>query len=95
MNVQTHLSLLGKHVRDKVTGAAGIAESVCFDLYGCIQVSINGGFDKEGKRKDSYWFDVSRLTVEDDNPVMDPPNFAFGAVAEGNHGCAVHPTQRA
>ena len=33
----TDLELLGLQVRDKVTGFAGVCESVSYDLYGCIQ----------------------------------------------------------
>lgn len=87
-NVQKHLSLLGKKVTDKISGATGVVDSVCFDLYGCIQGSINIGVDKDGNRRDSLWMDVSRMQVVDEAPVMSPPDWEFGDVAEGKHGPA-------
>jgi hypothetical protein len=39
--IEQHLTILGKPVRDRVTKMSGIATSVCFDLYGCIQVCVN------------------------------------------------------
>lgn len=90
--VQEHLQLLGQKVKDMVTGHEGIVNSVCFDLYGCIQASLDQGFDKEGKRKDAFWFDVCRLKVLDKKPVIERPNFVEGYVAEGRSGAAEKPS---
>lgn len=92
MNIQEHLKLLGMRVEDKVTGATGVVTSVGFDLYGCVQAVVNPGLDKDGKQKDSHWFDIARLNVIDVSPVMDRPNFEFGYVAEGKKGPAEKPT---
>ncbi len=89
--VQKHLSILGMRVRDHVTKAEGIATSVSFDLYGCIQVALNPGLDKDGKHRDSYWMDIARLEVIGKKPVMDPPSFVEGQTAEGKHGPAEKP----
>ena len=43
--VQKHFKVLGYRVKDKVTGYTGVATSVCFDLYGCVQVTVNPGLD--------------------------------------------------
>ena len=95
INVMKHLNLLGLGVRDKVTGFQGICTSVCFDLYDCIQALVNPGLNKEGAVQESIWFDVKRLYSITSNPVMYPPNFEFGAIAEGKHGAAEKPsTQR-
>lgn len=91
IHIQKHLSLLGKRVRDKVTGKEGVVASVGFDLYGCIQAIVNPGMEKDGKLGDSIWFDVSRLEIKSDIPVMDPPNYIFGPVAEGLKGPAEKP----
>lgn len=91
MKIKEHLNLLGFRVEDKVTKFQGIVASISFDLYGCIQATVNPGMDKEGKPKDSHWFDVNRLTVISKKPVMDPPNFDFGPQAEGNQGAAEKP----
>lgn len=92
-NVKKHLALLGKKVIDKVTEFSGVAESVCFDLYGCIQVCVCPVKGEDGKLKDSHWFDASRLIVDSDTPVMPPPNLDYGAVAEGLHGPAHKPSK--
>lgn len=89
--VKKHLSMLGMEVEDKVTGFSGVVASICFDLYGCIQAVVNPGMDKDGKLMEQHWFDVSRLTVIGDNPVMDRPNFEYGVQAEGNQGAAEKP----
>lgn len=91
MNVKKHLDILGLRVRDKVSGLKGVASSVCFDLYGCIQVAINPGIDKSGKIQDSNWFDVMRIEVLSPKPVMERPNFEYGPVAEGRQGSAEKP----
>ena len=54
MNIKSHLSILGKPVKDKVTGMKGIVSSVSFDLYGCIQVIVNPGLGKTASRKISF-----------------------------------------
>lgn len=73
--VNKHLELLGKMVKDRVTGFAGIAESIGFDLYGCVQVVIKPQMGKDGDLKDGRWFDVSRVEVVDHKPVMELPKW--------------------
>ena len=75
----------------EVTGFKGVVASVSFDLYGCVQASVNPGADKDGKLMEQYWFDVARLTIIATNPVMVRPNFEFGVQAEGKHGVAEKP----
>lgn len=91
INIEKHMGLLGLRVRDKVTGFHGVVSSVCFDLYGCIQASVNPGMGSDGNLMDSHWFDVNRLAVESPEPVMEVPDFHYGAVAEGRHGPAEKP----
>lgn len=87
-NVRKHLELLGKKVEDKVTGATGIVDSISFDLYGCIQAGVNEGLKKDGEHIGCKWFDVSRLTIKNQKPVMQVPDFEYGLVAEGGKGPA-------
>lgn len=89
--VKKHLALLGFRVKDKVTGSSGVVSSVGFDLYGCIQAIVNPGLDKDGKPGEQQWFDINRLEVISSTPVMAPPNFDFGPVAEGLKGPAEKP----
>lgn len=91
MEIKKHLNLLGLKVEDKVTGFKGVVSSVCFDLYGCIQAVVNPGLDKDGKLGDQKIFDVGRLNILSEAPVMDRPNFDFGIEAEGKKGPAEKP----
>lgn len=99
LNVQKHLALLGLRVEDRITGFKGVAVSVGFDLYGCVQAIVNPGMGPEGKLGESVWFDVARLKVMDPEPVMPVPDFTFdrespegkAAVAEGRKGPAERP----
>ena len=72
------LKLLGLKVRDRVTGLSGVCESVCYDLYGCIQAAVRPNANNEkGEVPDGRWFDVSRLDVLDSAPVMEIPGGRF------------------
>lgn len=83
--------MLGLKVEDKVTGFRGVVASVGFDLYGCIQAIVNPGLGADGKLMDQQWFDIARLKVLDDVPVMQRPDFEFGRQAEGLQGAAEKP----
>jgi hypothetical protein len=91
--IREHFSILGKKVEDLVTGRAGVATGISFDLYGCVQVVLNPGLDKEDKPHETHWYDIARLRVVDDVTVMDPPDF-FGdsAAAAGEKGPAEKPS---
>ncbi len=86
-----HLELLGFRVKDRVTGFEGVVSSVCFDLYGCIQAVVNPGLDKDGKPRDSHYFDIGRLEATSDDPVMQAPDFENINVAAGQKGPAEKP----
>lgn len=77
MNVQKHIELLGLEVKDRVTGFRGIVTSVSFDLYGCLQAVVNPAIEKTGRLADQHWFDVTRLKVLSQKPVMEVPNFEY------------------
>lgn len=91
--ITVYLSLLGKRVRDKVTRFEGVVSSVCFDLYGCVQVAITPGLnDKDGKLGDGHWFDWKRVEVLDPTPVMPVPDYSKGPGSE--IGAAEKPAPR-
>ncbi len=92
MKIQKHMELLGMKVRDKVTGFRGVVSSVTFDLYGCIQALVTPEAGKAGKQEDSRWFDVQRLTVTSQAPVMALPDYEYGYPAEGRKGPAEKPS---
>lgn len=91
LSLKKHLDLLGLPVQDRVTGLKGVVASISFDLYGCIQAIVNPGMDKDEKLRDQHWFDVSRLEVLSQTPVMTPPQFDFGPVADGLKGPSEKP----
>jgi hypothetical protein len=92
-NVNHHLDLLGRRATDRVTGFRGVVSSVSHDLYGCVQAVLSPPVDKDGKKMDGAWFDISRLSVDHDDepPVMDRPDWNVGLVADGKHGPAEKP----
>jgi len=93
---EKHIELLGCKAKDKITGLEGVIDSVCFDLYGCIQASIKPTkLDDAGKIRDGYWVDVTRLNIKTNTRVMEVPNFYEGYVAEGKKGPADKPASRA
>ena len=94
VSVKKHINILGKKVEDRVTGYEGIVTSISFDLYGCIQALVNPGMNKDEKLAHQTWFDVGRLKITNDQPVMDVPDFEYGTVAEGKKGPAVKPPQK-
>jgi hypothetical protein len=61
-DLQEYFSWLGYNCRDKVTGFEGVVDSVSFDLYGCVQVSLLP--QQTHGNKDwvpGHWFDVKRV----------------------------------
>ncbi len=74
--MKQYLAILGHEVTDKVSGFTGIATTVGFDLYGCVQVIVSRvGFNDKGERFPAEWFDHKRLTITDKPLVMDQPTF--------------------
>ena len=92
-NITKHLQLLGMRVEDVVTGFRGVVANVGFDLYGCIQAVVNPGVDADGSLRDSQWFDVNRLRVVSETPVLKPPSFQWTeqVIAEGRKGAGEKP----
>ena len=80
MQVKGFFAVLGHEVKDRVTGFCGVADSVCFDLYGCVMVSITPKHDmKIDKEKlQGRWFDHKRLEKIGKKAVMECPDFRFG-----------------
>lgn len=74
-----YLELLGHEVRDVVSGMEGVVESVCFELYGCVQMAVRPRVPKDakpGEYPDGRWFDEKRLLKISSVPVMQQPVFA-------------------
>jgi len=88
MESEQHIKLLGRKAKDEVTGFTGVVTTVSFDLYGCVQAVVTPPVSDSGDIKDGQWFDVTRLTLSWQKPVMPRPDFAKGYIAEGKKGCA-------
>lgn len=90
--IKETVDLLGRNAVDKVTGFDGVITSVCFDLYGCVQVVITPPVTPGGDLKSGNWFDVGRVTVSDE-AVMPVPTFAAYGDNTANYdkGCADKP----
>ena len=71
MNYSEHVDKLGFKAEDKVTGQSGTITHVGFDLYGCTQVILT--WQKEDKSIETGWFDIDRLIINGENPVMQHP----------------------
>ena len=93
--IQETINLLGRRAIDKITGFSGVIESVCFDLYGCVQACIKPPLDKDGKFQDAGWLDIQRLTI-DQEQVMPIPDFdkKGDSPSEYDFGPALKPLQR-
>ena len=89
--IHRHVALLGRHAKDLVTGYSGVITTVGFDLYGCIQVVVTPPVGKDGESKSGHWFDVSRISLADEPPIMALPDFNSGYIAESKKGCADKP----
>jgi hypothetical protein len=91
MQQHKHLELLGLKARDSVTGYFGVITTLSFDLYGCIQAVVTPPVGVDGEIKSGNWFDITRLEITSNTPVMERPNFDIGYIAEGRKGCAIKP----
>jgi len=95
INVPQQLALLGRKAKDKITGLEGVIASISFDLSGCCQGLLNTGKDKDGKLRESYWFDTSRFNISPKSPVMEVGAvFTFNSTPDKEvaHGAISKPT---
>jgi len=87
--MEKHFKMLGCEGTDRVTKAKGIITSICFDLYGCIQVLLTPEADS---KIDTKWYDIARIKLLSNNPVMDIPDFFDNInISEGKKGPAEKP----
>jgi len=76
------ISVIGRKATDKVTNASGVITAVNFDLYGCVQAVLTPAAGEDGKQIAGEWFDVKRLVISKDAPVMQCPDFIVGPLDE-------------
>ena len=69
------LALMGKTVKDRITGYEGVVEVLSFWLTGCVNAGIRGKLDKDGKVPELEYFDTKRLECQEAKKVtMDEEN---------------------
>ena len=80
------MTLLGKQVKDKVTGFEGIAVTQLISLFGCNQYGVTPpvGSKENMKRGDTEYFDEGRLVVIG-------PGLTAEEVAADKPGCDFNP----
>ena len=84
--MKNYLNILGHEVRDRVTGFTGIATTVGFDLYGCVQVIVSQpGVNDKGETKPGAWFDFKRLNVTTAPLAMEQPVFSPIGTEQGGY----------
>lgn len=96
-NIAETIDRLGRKGTDKITKLQGTITSVCHDLYGCVQVSLHTGLDKDDNIRDQHWYDIQRIEVDYNAPrVMTPPKFEE-TLSPGDYdsGPAAKPSPRA
>ena len=54
---------LGDHVRDKITGFAGVVTAVCDYVTGCRQLLLAPLLSETGEYRKPMWFDIDRLEI--------------------------------
>jgi hypothetical protein len=74
--LSAYFDLLGRRVKDKISGQEGVCDALTFDLYGCIQIAVSPSVDKDGKYVDGRMLDVHRVqAIDADTRVMPRPAF--------------------
>lgn len=68
--MEEQLKELGHTCRDVVTGFVGVAIGKVFYATGCNQVLLSPKVDKDGKCRDSQWFDEQRIEIMDDPRIV-------------------------
>jgi hypothetical protein len=81
------INVLGCKARDKVTGFKGTITSICFDAYGCIQVTLTPSVGKDGKTGELYgWIDINRIDILNNKSVVIKPEFSSYKTFADTHG---------
>ena len=93
-DVTKTLDLLGYRAKDKITGLEGVVTTISFDLYGCVQVVLHQGLDKDKRILEQHWFDIGRLEMLKKPRVMMPPTVGTVAPRKYNMGPAEKPLIR-
>jgi hypothetical protein len=76
MRYNDAVDMLGYSAKDKVTKQCGVISSVCFDLYGCIQVLLTPLKVKNNiDIRPQGWFDINRIIITNKKRIMTHPSF--------------------
>ena len=70
------IDILGYEVKDVITGINGVATSMSFDLYGCVQILVRPGMKENEKGlPEAHWFDLNRVKITKKKRIMKPIDF--------------------
>lgn len=61
--IMNRYPVLGKRVKDVVTGVEGTVVSILVNLFGCNQIGVSPGLDKDGKLENTVYIDETRIKV--------------------------------
>jgi hypothetical protein len=61
--------LLGKKVKDQISGFTGVVTGVCHYITGCHQLLIQPACKLDGDAVESRWMDMDRCEVMPDAPI--------------------------
>ena len=70
--------MLGKTVKDKVTGFQGVATAKVEYINGCVQYCVKPKMTEEGKMPDGEYIDVQQLEMVANEPVAVEPSTTGG-----------------
>ena len=88
-DLRLHLKNLGFIAVDKATGFKGVVTSVNVNHAGMLHYLLDAGLNDKGENIPTCWFLPSRLSVTNVSK-MACPNYEFGLVADGDHGCVTN-----
>lgn len=77
--MKKYFDFLGYECQDTITNAKGVADSICFDLYGCVQISLRPKVNKAGEHPQGCWYDAKRIKAVGKKPIIVQPNFNIDA----------------
>lgn len=76
--------MLGKQIKDTVTGMTGTAVSMIKYMNGCVQYSIQPRELKDGLPIEAKWFDIEQIEIVKDERVVKAKKKPVGGPSPAN-----------
>ena len=80
-------AIVGKRVKDSLSGLEGVVTGYTEWLTGCNTVGINPCALHEGKPIETQWFDENRIIVIGDGPALPKNATPTASDSTGDDGC--------